>query len=291
MAQTPPLAYDHIMRRPPQVGAHSWSARDAVIYNLGIGFGEAAIRDPRLLAYVLEERPRVFPTMVSILGMQRGPWNDPDSNIDATGVLHGEESIRIVRPLAVEGRLISSTRVAGIWDKGPGRGAVMRMERTLTDPNDGQHVATVGSSLFLRNNGGFGGSSHGAPQPPSLPDRAPDGYRDMATRPEQALLYRLAGDRNPLHADPEAARQAGFGRPILMGLCTFAIVARALVDDCADADGDCLQSLSVRFSGVVFPGETVRVEYWKRNGSEVVFRARVTDRESFVLTGGRAIFR
>jgi acyl dehydratase len=283
------LNYDLIMSSPPRVDAFPWTPRQTVTYNLGIGFGDAAIRDERYLDYVVEETLKAFPTMVCVLGIVRPSGFNPDFNIDFPGILHGEEEIELFRPLAVEGDYVSTGTFDGVWDKGPEKGAVMRSSRFLSSA-DGDQIAKSSTVMVLRNNGGFGGSNEGAPQASPTPDRAPDGYRDMPTRPEQALLYRLSGDMNPLHSHPEVARAAGFPRPILMGLCSFATAGRALSEVFAEGDGSRLRKLKNRFSGVVYPGETIRVEYWDLGAGEVAYRARVLERESQVLAGGRAFF-
>jgi acyl dehydratase len=284
------LAPDVLMSQSLPPSEHGWSARDTVIYNLGIGFGAAATGDEQLLRYVLEEQGHPFPTMASVIGMFRPSQLDPACNVDAAAILHGEESIEILQPLTPHGRLLATNRICGIWDKGPEGGAVMSIERTLANPQTGTLVANVRTTLLLRNNGGFGGTNKGAPQLSATPDGEPDGHIDIATRPEQALIYRLSGDTNPLHSHPQAARRAGFHRPILMGLCTFALAARALVERCAAGDGDCLRALSARFSGPVFPGESIHLEYWRLSTTEMAFRGRVAGREGFALTGGRATF-
>lgn len=289
MAETKKLNYDLIMSAPPRIDAFAWTARQTSTYNLGIGFGEAAIRDPRYLDYVLEEQLKAFPTMVCVLGIIRVSGFNPDFNIDFAGVLHGEEEIELFQPLEVEGDYVSTGKNDGVWDKGPGKGAVMRASRMLTRA-DGVQIAKITNTMMLRSNGGFGGSNEGAPKANPTPDRAPDGYRDMPTRPEQALLYRLSGDTNPLHSHPDVAKAAGFPRPILMGLCSFATAGRALTEVFAEGDGSRLRKLSNRFSGVVYPGETIRVEYWNLGDGEVAYRARVLERDAQALAGGRAFF-
>jgi acyl dehydratase len=143
---------------------------------------------------------------------------------------------------------------------------------------------------MLRFNGGFGGSDQGLPKAPPTPERAPDGHWDLPIRPEQALIYRLSGDDNPLHADPAVAVQAGFPMPILHGLCSFAMSARAMVAAVAEGDETRLRSFGLRFSSPVFPGETLRVEYWRVEGGDYAFRAKVIERDVVVQTGGRAVF-
>lgn len=282
------LAADLLLGLPPAEGETRWSGRDVAIYNLGIGFGAAAAANEALLPYVLEERARAFPTMVSVLEAKMESLLHPRYGVDFTGVVHGEEAIELHRPLPGEGALRVVRHIDGLWDKGEGRGAVLRVARVLSDAQTGEAVATVRSTLMLRNNGGFGGSNQGAPQPLGSPERPPDGHLDMPTLREQAMLYRLAGDRNPLHVEPGVARQAGFPRPILMGLCSFGIAGRALVAALAAGEAERLAALQVRFTGVVFPGETLRVEYWGEDDGGYAFRGIVAERGTVALDGGRA---
>jgi acyl dehydratase len=265
-----------------------WSARDTILYNLGIGFGAAATADPGQLRFVLEDRLVSFPSMVAILGVSHSLWHDDSLGIDFAGILHGEESFDLTRTLPPEGQLIGRSRVEGIWDRGAEKGAVMALCKTLHDPIDNAVFATCRSTLMLRRNGGFGGSAEGAPRAASLPERLPDGALELVTRPEQALIYRLSGDLNPLHAVPDVAARAGFAKPILHGLCTYGIAARAIVQAVADGDESRLRRFSVRFSSPVFPGETIRTEYWRLGAAAYAFRALVPERNVVVLTAGQA---
>jgi acyl dehydratase len=282
------LAADELLARPPDIVQHSWSIRDTQLYNLGIGFGAAAAADPAQLRFVLEDRLLTFPTMVAVLGLSRGIYADHTLGIVFEGILHGEESFELAKPLPTQGRLVGRTRVVGVWDRGPDKGAVLALDKSLHDASDDSLIATCRTTLMLRRNGGFGGSSEGTPRAPTLPEREPDGAVSIATRPEQALIYRLSGDDNPLHAVPEVAARAGFPSPILHGLCTYAIVARALVQALAGGDSTRLQSFGVRFSSPVFPGETIRTEYWHLGNDEYAFRALAAERGMIVLTGGQA---
>jgi acyl dehydratase len=282
------LAANLLLEAPSVIGSVEWSARDTVLYNLGIGFGATAVADERLLPFVLQERARAFPTMVCVLESRITSLFDPRFGIDFAGIVHGEEAIELHRPLPASGELRTERRVEGLWDKGEGRGAVLRVLRTLSDPSSGAIVATIRSTLMLRRNGGFGGSNEGAPRPLASPEREADGLVTVATLPEQALLYRLSGDTNPLHVDPEVARAAGFPKPILMGLCSFALAGRALVATLAGGAAERLTALSMRFSGVVFPGDTLCIEHWRLDDGDLAFRGTVPARGATVLDGGRA---
>ena len=265
---------------------HSYAARDTMLYALGLGCGSDPT-DADDLRFVYEDGLVALPTMAVVLG---GPgfWLKNDkTGVDWRRILHGEQSVIIHRPLAVAGTVIGRTRVTEIIDKGAGKGALMFSERTLIDQASGAPVATLASTTFMRGDGGFGGPSGPAPEPHTLPDRAPDAACDFATLPQAALIYRLSGDYNPLHADPKVAASAGFPRPILHGLCSFGIAGRALIKLACDNDPKRLKSMRLRFSAPAFPGETIRTEIW-RDGAQVSFRARVVEPDHVILNNGLA---
>jgi acyl dehydratase len=266
---------------------------DCMLYALAIGLGGDPV-DERQLAFVNDTTPGTplaLPTMAVVLGYPGGWIEDPRTGIDYTMILHGEEALEIHRPLAAAGTLVSKHRVRQVVDKGPGKGALVVYDKTLHDKQSGERVATVTHTTFCRADGGFSardGKSDAAPPPPAkVPVRAPDAVCELATLPQQALLYRLLADRNPLHSDPAAARKAGFERPILHGLATYGAACHAVLRTCADYDPRRLKSLSVRFSAPVYPGETLRFEFY-REGGEVAFRAKVPARDKVVLDCGRA---
>jgi acyl dehydratase len=176
--------------------------------------------------------------------------------------------------------------VASLVDKGEGRGALMVTEREVIDAATGDILALATATVFLRGDGGFGGPSGPVAPPHKMPEGAPDLAIDLPTRPEQALYYRLNGDDNPLHADPAFAARAGFPRPILHGLCTFGVVAHALVRGLCGGEPGRIKKFGCRFSAPVFPGETIRTEIW-RDGS---FRALVVERDVVVVNHGFAVF-
>jgi acyl dehydratase len=199
-------------------------------------------------------------------------------------LVHGEQKVELHRPLPTSGEFWASNRTIGAFDKGKEKGAVVVNETVWTDEG-GAKVATLTSSAFCRADGGFGGPSEGAPEPHSTPSRPPDLTVDLTTRPDQALLYRLSGDRNPLHADPESARSSGFPRPILHGLCTFGLTCRAVLQAVTHYDPEPILSHQARFSAPVFPGETVSVDLWCE-GKAISFEARVASRGVTVIKNG-----
>jgi acyl dehydratase len=262
------------------------SARDAVFYALSVGFGQDPL-DSRQLDFVDDHhRLRAVPTQSVVLA-HPGFWMaDPKTGVDAVRVVHGEQQIAMHRPLPVEGEVIGRTRITGLVDKGPGRGALMYSQKDVIAAGTGELLATTRSTTFLRGDGGFGGPSGPVETPHAMPDAPPDVVVAMPTRSEQALYYRLNGDDNPLHANPEVAAKAGFERPILHGLCTLGIVGHALLRTLGEYDDARFKELAMRFSSPVYPGETIQVEIW-RDGS---FRALVKERNVVVVNNGYANF-
>ena len=281
-----PIDYRKLLELDIPEVEQTYSEKDVILYALGVGLGESP-DDPETLRFVYEKDLRVLPTLAVVLA-QPGLWpRDLDTGIDYLHVLHGEQRLRIHHPLPVRGTVIGRTRVTNVVDKGPKRGALLLSEREIFDKDSGALLATVGHTAFCRNDGGFGGPSSGGPEPHELPGRAPDLTVEMPTRADQALLYRLNGDRNPLHSDPEFAKAAGFPRPILHGLCSYGIAAHAVLKAVCDYDHTRMKSFDVRFSRPVFPGETLLVDLWTES-KLVSFRARIKERpETTVLNNGR----
>ena len=256
---------------------HSYTKRDTMLYALGLGFGEDPSEEKEL-AYVYEDGLLAAPSMAVILGYP-GFWlSDPRTGVDWKKVLHGEQWLEVFKPLPVEGTVIGRTWIDQISDKGEGKGAVLYICRDIIDAASNEILARVTMSTFARGDGGFGGEKLAGPTPATLPDR---------TLPRQALIYRLSGDYNPLHADPAVARSVGFDRPILHGLATYGLGCRAILKTICDYDASRLTGLDVRFSAPVYPGETVRFEIWQ-DGTEVRFRALVPERDVVVLNNGAA---
>jgi len=265
---------------------HTYTERDTMLYALGLGFGEDP-DDTKELAYVYEDGLKAAPSMALILGYP-GFWlKDPKTGIDWKKILHGEQWLEMHKALPAAGTVIGRTRIDQISDKGEGKGAVIYLTRDVIDKASGDLLAEVKMSTFCRGDGGFGGENLPGPKPAVIPDRAPDHVCELKTLPRQALIYRLSGDYNPLHADPEVARAGGFERPILHGMATYGIAGRAILKTICDYDATKLKGLDVRFSAPIYPGETVRVEMWV-DGRDVRFRASVTERDLVVLNNGAA---
>lgn len=266
-----------------------WTRRDTMLYALAVGLG-ADPCDPAQLKFVYEEGLQALPTMAVLLGYP-GPWfADPRTGITRARTVHGEQSFRLHRALPVEGTLIGTTRVTAVVDKGKERGALVMTKCTVREARSGEPICTLGSTLFCRADGGFGGPAGPLKTPHRLPDTAPQFTCDLATLPQAALLYRLCGDYNPLHADPASARRAGFSGPILHGRLTFGVAGHAILRTLCDYDPARLVAMEGRFSAPVYPGETIRTEMW-RAGSLVSFRATVPARAVTVIDHGRAELR
>ncbi len=283
------IDYQTLRNWPFEPVEQTYTARDAILYALGLNFG----REPgerEHLRYIYESGLQVFPTFAVVLGYP-GPWMaNPRTGIDVVKVLHAEQRLTLHRPMAPTGTVIGRTRIVEIVDKGVGRGAIVISERKVHDSASGELLSTQVSSTFCRANGGFGGPVTDGPAPHPIPDNAPDATVDICSSRRAALIYRLSGDYNPLHCDPDVAAAAGFREPILHGLCTYGIAARAVVDACCDGDADRLATFDVRFSAPVYPGETLRTEIWRQDGA-AAFRTLVPERGIVVLNHGRAAIR
>lgn len=265
---------------------HTYSERDTMLYALGLGFGEDP-DDVKELAYVYEDGLKTMPTMALVLGYP-GFWlKDPKTGINWEKILHGEQWLDIYKPLPTAGTVIGRTRIDQISDKGEGKGAIIYLTREIIDKASDTLLAEVKMSTFCRGDGGFGGENLAGPKPAALPDRAPDHVCELTTLPRQALIYRLSGDYNPLHADPAVARSVGFDRPILHGMATYGIAGRAVLKTVCDYDASKLAGLDVRFSAPVYPGETIRCDIWQ-DANEIRFRATAVERDVLVLNNGAA---
>lgn len=262
------------------------SARDAMLYALGLGFG-ADPCDPSQLRYVFERDLQVFPTMAITLCYPRAIESTAvGAQLDMRHVLHVFQGFELFAPIPLDRPLVGQQRVTGVFDKGEKRGVFWTYENDVRIRETGERVCRLMGASMSRVGGGVGGPKGESPAIRAFPARAPDAVRDIATLPQQALIYRLSGDYNTLHADPQIARQAGFAQPILHGRCTFGIAGRAIVEALGDTGG-ALTAMQARFSASVFPGETLRVEIW-REPDDVLFRCSIPAREVVVLDHGVA---
>jgi acyl dehydratase len=272
---------------PGEPTERSWTSKDALLYAIGVGAG---LGNPlEELQFTTENTAgvpqHVLPTYGVLLAQARASGDLGD--FDRAMLVHAEQSIELHQPLPVEGTLRTSATVTGIYDKGSA--AVVETENRAVDAVTGAPVVTTRSSVFIRGEGGFGGD-RGTSQPWELPDRAPDHKVTQQTRPEQALLYRLSGDRNPLHSDPSFAARGGFSRPILHGLCTYGITGRVLLHEVCGSDPARFVSMSGRFSRPVLPGESLVVSIWAAADGTAQFQTAKED-GTVVIDRGTLRFR
>lgn len=292
------IRYDHLKQRAFAPIRQHYAERDTMLYALSLGLGSDPL-DEAALPFVFEGKAgglRALPTQAVVLGYP-GFWaREADTGIDWVKLLHGEQRMRLHRPLPASADIVGHNRITHLSDKGEGKGAIMVTERRL-ETAQGELLATVQQVSFLRGDGGYslrdGGQPSDAPLPALQPvpeERAPDFTDTRAIRPEAALLYRLMGDYNPLHADPAVAAAAGFARPILHGLASYGLVGHALLRQCAGGDPARLRALDIRFAAPVYPGETLVTEIWRVPGqlNHFQLRARVAERDKVVLSHGWA---
>jgi acyl dehydratase len=280
------LNYERLMGLKRDGDRFSYGDRETMLYAIGIGMGSDPL-DRSELPYVFEQPAlKTVPSMATVL--TRVPLLK-DCGFDYTRVVHGEQRLTLHRPLPPGGELIASARVTEAYDKGPGKGAVIYTETAARSAADGQPMYTLLSVTFARGDGGFGGPAGAGPQPHTVPDRKPDATVTLPTRRDQALLYRLSGDRNPLHADPELAKRVGFPAPVLHGLCTYGVACRAILQSVAAYDHARITGFDVRFSSPVYPGESIATDLWV-DGAIVSFRCRIPAREDvMVINNGRCL--
>jgi acyl dehydratase len=263
-----------------------WSERECLLYAVATGFGQNPL-DERELPYVCETAGLIASPTALLTFYYDDRWMRA-SGVNLEMSVHGEQRIVWHRTVPTAGRARVASRITGLFDKGLGKGLVVVCEQTLRDVLTEEAIATVFISNFARADGGIGFSSGAAPRPHALPERPADIVIERPTRPEQALIYRLCGDRNPLHADPHVAQRAGFSRPILHGMCTFGFASRAVLEGACGYDPRRLRSFGARMSAPVYPGDVLRTEIW-RDADVVSFRTTAPNRDhQVVLNNGRA---
>ncbi|MHB9754055.1 MaoC/PaaZ C-terminal domain-containing protein [Streptomyces sp. BYX5S] len=264
----------------PRSAGIAWDHKDVQLYHLGLGAGIPAT-DPDELRYTLESKLHVLPSFATVAGAGMGVvggLSAPGIDVNLAHVLHGGQTIELHRPIPVKGQATTTSRVAAVYDK---RKAAVLVLRSEVADADGP-LWTSDSQIFVRGEGGFGGD-RGPSERLEVPSREPDRTVDRPIREEQALLYRLSGDWNPLHADPEFAKLAGFDKPILHGLCSYGMTLKAVADTALGGDVSRITRYRTRFAGVVFPGETLRVRMWQEPGRIQVTVAAVERDEAPVL--------
>ncbi|MET4608216.1 acyl dehydratase [Bradyrhizobium sp. JR4.1] len=278
------INYEQLMAMKRLYQKYSYSDCDVLLYALAIGMGADPL-DERELAFVNEAtataRPlKVVPTFASVAAGFAEPG---EFNLDSIA-LDGERDITFHGTLPPAAQVTADSSVIGVYDKGKDKGAVIRFQ-TVLKGSHGEQLASLVSSYFARGDGGFGGPTDGQPAPHQMPRRAPDRVVNIPTRPDQGLIYRLCGDRHPLHSDPESAKQFGFPKPILHGMCTYGITCRGILQTYADYDPSAFRRHAARFSSPVYPGETVTLEMWK-DGNLISFEASVKERGVKVVKNG-----
>jgi acyl dehydratase len=264
-----------------------YAARDTILYALTVG----ACTDPldrRALRLVYEEGLQALPSMACVLAHPGFWFRQPELGMDWVRLVHGEQRFHLRAPLPPEGEVLGRFRVTGVVDKGPGSGALLCFRKTLHGA-DGTELGSTDSTFLLRGDGGCGSYGEPAPELAAMPAATPHGAVEFATPPSAALYYRLNGDYNPLHADPEVARKAGFPRPILHGLCTYGVACQSLVRGVCGGEAGRLRGMAARFTKPVFPGETLRTEWWLGADGTARFRCLSLERGEVVLDRGSAV--
>lgn len=271
---------------------HSYTRRDTMLYALGLGVGADDPTDAGDLKYVYEKSLVALPTQALTLGAVPMLLAEPEFGINYKLLLHAEQTLLVHKPLPTEGSIVADFSIDEIYDKGKEKGAIMYMTRKITDATSGELLATMGNVAFLRGDGGFGGKSEGAPKPRPVPaDRYADHVVSVKSPLNQALIYRLSGDYNPLHSDPEIAGVAGFSRPILHGLCHYGMAGRALIKAVCGDNPSRLTRLDTRFTSPVYPGEALRVDIWNIGAGDASFRVVASERNVVVQDFGRCEYR
>jgi acyl dehydratase len=252
-------------------GERSWDSKDAILYALGVGCGVDDL--PFTTENTQGVDQQVLPTMGVVLPVGgRGAW-DELGEVNWTMLVHGEQAIQLHKPIPVQGTCRSVTTIAGVYDKGSG--AVVVTETESVDAATNEPLFTTRSAAFIRGEGGWGGDrGPSGSERPTPPERQPDHVVTYQTARDQALIYRLSGDRNPLHSDPSFAHAAGFDTPILHGLCTYGFTGRALLNTLCDSDPARFKSMEGRFSSPVFPGDELTISMWITGDGEAVFQTR-----------------
>ena len=280
------INYDEIMNLTSENVEISYSDKDSILYSLGIGLGN----DPmnlNELKYVYENSQSVLPSMATNF-----QYHSPlllKTNINFIMVVHGEQRLSITNALPVSGDFIANAKVIGCYDKGPARGAIIEVETTVKNKKNNEEICKLVSTTFARGDGGFGGSD--SPKKEIfIPDGEPDYVSEVSTKPDQALIFRLSGDYNPLHSDPNFAKAAGFEKPILHGMCTYGIACRSLVNEICENDASKLKRFDCRFSSPVYPGETIITEMWKKD-KMIYFNSKVKERDKLVLKNGVSVIK
>ncbi len=278
---------------PPRETTAAHGESQAILYALGVGVTNAGALEPEALNHAVGAPLSVLPTMAVVMAWPGFWMMEPQYGIDWKRVLHAEESLELHAPLPARAEVTGRIHIERIVDKGAAKGSLLYSRRELFDVATGQHLATERRTTFLRGNGGAGDAqapsadASGYRPLEEVPQREPDETVTLPTREDQALLYRLSGDMNPLHADPAVAKSVGFARPILHGLCTYGVVGRALLAGVCGGDPARFRRMDCRFTLPVYPGETLATDIWHEDDGRAAFRTRAVERDAVVLSHGR----
>ena len=276
-----PINYDEIMSLKSENIEISYTDKDSILYGLGVGLGNDPM-DIDELKYVYENGQIALPSMAT--NFQYHSSLLMSAKLNFVMVVHGEQKLSIINPIPVSGDFLADMKVLNCFDKGASKGAIIDVETTVKLKSDGTEICKLISTTFARGDGGFNGPES-PPQEIFEPGGSPDIVDEITTKPDQALIFRLSGDYNPLHSDPNFAKAAGFPKPILHGLCTYGVACRSIIKTACDNDVKKLKSFNCRFSSPVFPGETIVTEMWK-NGNDINFQSKVKERDKIILKNG-----
>lgn len=275
------INYEEIMSLEDKGLEFSYTQRDSIIYGLGIGLGKDPM-DATELKYVYENGLIAFPSMATNF-----QYKSPlllKAKLNMIMIVHGEQGVTLHQPMPASADVISDTKVVNCYDRGASKGAIIEVETNVRLKKDNSPLCTLTNKTFARGDGGFGGEDVPASIPVELND-TPDIVHEVTTTEDQALIFRLSGDSNPLHSDPNFAKMAGYPKPILHGLCSYGVACRSIVETLCEKDSKKLKKFNVRFSSPVFPGETIVTEMWKKD-DEIHFQSKVKERDKVVLKNG-----
>lgn len=275
---------DYLLQREFPNVTESYSEKDCILYALGVGMGLDP-EDEEALRFVYEDGLKVMPSQPVVMA-HPGFWaSENDIGLDWVKILHLGQELIFHKPLPPAGTVEATTRFTDIIDRGKRLGALLITERVVRDATTGEDVCTIITDVLARGDGGFGGERKSKKKTDIIPSRDADKVCDLATSTQQALIYRLSGDHNPLHVMPQIARDAGFKSPILHGLSTMGVMTHALLKSCCDYDPAKFKRLRLRFSAPVYPGETIRTEIWEEE-DHIAFRCKSLEQDKVVINNG-----